>query len=50
MDHIHIDLPITDNKCVGFTLTNIDIFIIRIGFELTNIYIIHILTRHEYDP
>ena len=34
----------TNNKCVEFELANIDIFIICVGFGLTNIN-----TTHEYE-
>ena len=50
MDHICVDLPNTNNKWVGFELTNVDTFIIRVGFGFKNINTIHILTRHEYEP
>ena len=50
MGHIHVDLPNTDNKWVGFGLTNVDTFITRVGFRLTNIDMIHTLIRHEHDP
>ena len=50
MGYIHVDLPNTNNKCVGFELANVDTFIIRIGFRLTNVDMIRILTRHEHDP
>ena len=43
MVHIRIDPPNTNNKLVDFGLTNIDTFIIRIGFELANIDTIRIL-------
>ena len=33
-----------------FELVNIDTFIIRVGFKLTNIDMIHTLTRYEHDP
>ena len=45
MDHIRVDLSNTNNKCVGFELTNVDTFIICVGFELTNVD----TTRHEHD-
>ena len=47
MGHIRVDLPNTNNKWVGFGLTNIDTFIIRVGFGLANINTIHTLTRHD---
>ena len=49
MSHIRIDLPNTNNKWVGFELVNIDMFIFRIGFGLTNIDMIRTLTRHRHD-
>ena len=48
MSHILVNLPNTNNKLVGFRLANIDMFIIRIGFELANVNTIHTLTRHEH--
>ena len=33
-----------------FELANIDTFIIRVGFKLANIDMIHTLTRYEHDP
>ena len=50
MCHIHVDLPNTNNKWVGFGLANVDTFIIRVGFGLGNIDMIRTLTRHEHDP
>ena len=50
MGHIRIDQLNTNNKWVEFELTNIDIFIIRVGFGLMNIDTIHILTRHKHNP
>ena len=50
MGHIRVDLPNTNNKWVEFELMNIDTFIIRVGFGLTNIDTIRILTLHEHDP
>ena len=50
MGHIRVDLPNTNNKWVGFGLANVDTFIIRVGFELTNIDTIRTLTQHEHDP
>ena len=49
MGHIRIDLPNTNNKLVEFRLENVDTFIIRVGFELTNVDTIRTLIRHEYD-
>ena len=49
MGHIRVDLPNTNNKWIGFELTNIDKFIIRVGFKSENINTICILTRYEYD-
>ena len=45
MGHIRVKLPNKNNKWVKFRLVNIDIFIIHIRFELTNINMIHIFTR-----
>ena len=52
MGHIRVDPSNTNNKWVGFGLTNVDTFIIRVGFGLMNVDTIHILTRHEqnYHP
>ena len=50
MGHIRVDLPNTNNKWVGFGLANVDTFIIRVEFGLTNIDTIRTLTRHEHDP
>ena len=50
MGHIRIDLPNTNNKWVGFGLANVDTFIIRGGFGLTNVDMICTLTRHKHDP
>ena len=50
MSHIRVDLPNTNNKWVGFGLTNVDTFIIHVGFRLANVDTIHTLTRHEHDP
>ena len=36
MSHIRIDSFNTNNKWIGFGLVNIDTFIIRVRFELTN--------------
>ena len=49
MCHIHIDISNTNNKWVEFGLINIDTFIIRIGFELTNVDTIRILARYEHN-
>ena len=49
MGHIRVDLPNTNNKWVGFELTNVDMFIIRVGFGFVNVDTIRILTRHEHD-
>ena len=45
MGHIRVDLPNTNNKWVEFGLAHIDSFIIRVGFELTNVDTICTLTR-----
>ena len=45
-----IDLPNTNNKWVEFELANVNKFVIRVGFGLTNIDTIHILTQYEHDP
>ena len=50
MGHICVDLPNTNNKWVEFGLANVNMFIIRVGFEFANVDTICILTRHEYDP
>ena len=50
MGHIRVDPPNTNNKWVGFGLTNIDTFIILVRFGLTNVDTIRILTRHGHDP
>ena len=50
MGHIRDNLSDMNNKWIEFRLTNIDTFIIRIEFGLTNVDIIDILTRHEHDP
>ena len=44
MGHILIVLSNTNNKWIGFRLTNIDMFIIRVGVGFTNIDTIHVLT------
>ena len=49
MSHIRVDPSNTNNKCVEFRLANIDTFIIRVGFGLTNVNTIHTLTRHEHN-
>ena len=36
MDHIYVDILNTNNKWVRFRLTNVDTFIIRVRFGLTN--------------
>ena len=43
-------MPNTNNKWVGFELSNVDKFINCVGFGLTNVDTIRILTRHEHDP
>ena len=48
MDHIRVDPPNTNNKWVRFGLANVDIFIIRVGFELKDVDTIRTLTRHEH--
>ena len=50
MGLIRIDMSNTNNKWVEFGLTNVDTFIIGIGFELANVNMIRILTRHEHNP
>ena len=50
MGHIRVNLPNTNNKWVGFRLTNVDTFIIHVGFGLANVDMIHTLTQHEHDP
>ena len=50
MSYIRVDLPNTNNKWVEFGLTNVDTFIIRVGFELANVDTIRTLTRHKHDP
>lgn len=39
----------TNNKWVRFELVNVNIFIIRVEFELVKIDTIRILTRHEHN-
>ena len=36
MDHIYVDILNMNNKWVRFRLANVDTFIIRVGFGLTN--------------
>ena len=50
MGHICVDLLNTKNKWVEFGLVNVHMFIIRVGFGLTNIDTIRTLTQHEHDP
>ena len=50
MGHIRVDPSNTNNKWVEFGLTNVDTFIIRVGFGLMNVDTIHTLTRYEHDP
>ena len=50
MGHIRVDPPNTNNKWVEFELSNVDTFIICVGFGLTNIDTIRTLTRHEHGP
>ena len=38
-----------NNKLVEFELTNIDMFIIYVGFGLVNVDMIRTLTRYKYD-
>ena len=49
MGYIHVDLSNTNNKLVGFRLANVDTFIIRVEFRLTNVNTIHTLIRHKHD-
>ena len=44
MGHIRVDLSNTNNKWFRFGLANVDTFIIRVGFGLTNVDTIRILT------
>ena len=44
MGHIRVDMPNMNNKWVEFGLVNVDTFIIRIGFRLTNVDMIRTLT------
>ena len=44
MSHIRVNLSNTNNKLIEFELTNIDIFIIYIRFELVDVDTIRILT------
>ena len=48
MDHIRVDQPNTNNKWVRFGLANVDMFFIRVGFELEDVDTIRTLTRHEH--
>ena len=50
MDNIRVDPPNMNNKWIEFGLANVDTFIIRVGFELTNVDTIRTLTQHEHDP
>ena len=55
MGHIYVDLPNTNNKWVEFELKNVDTFIIRVGFGLTNVGLtnvdtIYTLTQYKHDP
>ena len=50
MSHIRVDLPNTNNKWVEFGLANINTFIIRVVFGLTNVDKIYTFIRYEYDP
>ena len=50
MGHIRVNLSNMNNKWIEFELTNINTFIICIGFGLTNINIIDTLTRHKHNP
>ena len=50
MGHIRINQPNTNDKWIEFGLANVDTFIIHVGFGLTNVGTIRILTRHEHDP
>ena len=48
MCYISIDLSNTNNnKWIEFGLVNVDIFIIHVEFELTNVDLIH---EHELPP
>ena len=49
MSHIRVELPNTSNKWVEFGLTNVNTFIIFVGFRLTNVDTIRTLTRHEHN-
>ena len=44
MGHIRVDLSNTNNKWVRSGLTNVDTFIIRVGFGLVNVDTIRTLT------
>ena len=50
MGHSRVNLLNKNNKWVKFGLTNVNTFIIRIGFGLANVNIIRTLIRHEHDP
>ena len=50
MNHIRVDLLNMNNTWVEFEIVNVDTFIIRVRFGLTNVDTIRILTRYEYDP
>ena len=50
MNHIRVDLLNMNNTWVKFEIVNVDTFIIRVRFGLTNVDTIRILTRHKYDP
>ena len=49
MSHIRVDPSNTNNKWVEFELTNVNTFIIRVGFGLANVDTIRTLTRHEHN-
>ena len=49
MNHILVDLPNTNDKWIGYELSNVDTFIIHIGFELINIDTIRTIIRHKHD-
>ena len=42
MGHIRIDPPNTNNKWVGFGLTNVDTFIIHVGLFLNRSWVIYV--------
>ena len=50
MVHIRVDLSNTNNKLIEFELANIDTFIIRVGFGLTNVDTIRTLTQNKHHP